>query len=314
MDELIEKFHKSDSRWTIWGADTYDNFIKMFMIIGKFHKDVPQKIIDDFQVVERLMCYSYYYYPLIDEAFSKSMRVFESAVKLKLANLGLENENKFETLDKKIKRIEKYTSPQVYKEWEKARRVRNIFAHPIAGSVMGITVINAFFQTINIINTLFLDRQTIEDNELTLERLKTESKHFKDDLLIFEFENQPILIWSILPHSCFVKNDTLNSFWVFHPVLIDFPQSVENLNFTHPICLRLKNVEMKPKEFSAINLSTGKEIKAIKTTKPDNILKLRKYKDLIVSADHKVKEIYWDYLESELTTEVVKFLYYECWD
>ena len=95
MNELIEIFHKPDSRWTIWGADTYDAFIKLFMIYGKFHKDVPKKIVDDFQIVERLICYSYYYYPLIDEAFSKSTRVFESAVRLKLADLGLENWNKF---------------------------------------------------------------------------------------------------------------------------------------------------------------------------------------------------------------------------
>lgn len=314
MNEFIEKYHKPDSRWTIWGADTYEDFIKKFMIYGKFHKDVPKKIVDDFQIVERLICYSYYYYPLIDEAFSKSTRVFESAVKLKLADLGLENGNKFETLEKKIKRIETYTSPQVYEEWEKARRVRNIFAHPTAGSVMGIMILNAFFQMVNIINTLFLDRNTIENNELSLARLKKESKHLNDDLFIFEFEDQPILVWSIIPYSCFLKNDTLKSFWVFHPVLIDFPQSVENLIFSHPICLRLINVQIKPNEFSGINISTGKSIKALKTTKPENTLSLKKYKDLIVSSEQKIQEIYWHYLETELSNEVVKFLYYECWD
>ena len=314
MVELIEKYHKPDPRWTIWGANTYDDFIRSFMIYGKFHKDVPKKIVDDFQIVERLICYSYYYYPLIDEAFSKSTRLFESAVKLRIADLGLETGNKFESLEKKIKRIEKYTSPQVYEEWKKARKVRNIFAHPEAGSVMGITIINAFFQMVNIINTLFLDRNTIEYNELSLANLKEESKHLKDDLFIFEFENHPILVWSILPYSCFSNNETLKSFWTLHPVLIDFPQSVENLVFTHPICLRLINVVIDQNEFSAIDLSTGKSIKAVKTAEPENKVALKKYKNLIASSDQKVQEIYWHYLETELSNEVVKFLYYECWD
>ena len=129
-----------------------------------------------------------------------------------------------------------------------------------------------------------------------------------------EFENQKILIWAIVPYSCCKNDDILKSFWVFHPVFKSFPQTDEKLIFNLPICLTLKNIQIEDNLFKAINIKTGSVIEVCKNDKEENIKQLKYYKNQILTSDYRVKEIYWNYLESELTFEVVKFLYFECWE
>jgi hypothetical protein len=313
MENLIQQYHIPDRIWKIWKADSYDYFIDNFMVTGKFHDKVPEKIINDYKIVERLLCYSYYHYPLLDEAFSKATRVFESAIKLRLKELGIPEPMKFESLEKKIKKIEPFTSPTVLMEWNKAREIRNAFAHPEAGSLMGIIVLRGFYQMVNIINTIFLDKTIIEENELLLNNLKTEALHLKEGLFKFEFQEKNFLVWSIIPYSYFRTKNVDKSFWVFHPVFTYFPQTTDKLDFSLPICLRLSNLEISDIGIKATILGSGDKIVAIKTDNPINIDQLKKHKNIIVSSEMTVKDLYWHHMESEVTFEVVKFLYDECW-
>jgi hypothetical protein len=313
MGNLIHQYHIPDRIWKIWNANSHEDFIKNFMVIGKFHDKVPDKIINDYKIVERLLCYSYYHYPLLDEAFSKATRIFESAIKLRLKELGIPDPPKFESLEKKIKKIEPFTSPTVLIEWNKARDIRNAFAHPEAGSLMGIIVLRGFYQMVNIINTVFLDKNVIEENEQLLNNLKAESLHLKEGLFKFQYQGKNILVWSIIPYSFFKTRNIDKSFWVFHPVFTYFPQTTDKLDFSLPICLRLCNLEISEISIKATILKSGEKIEATKTDNPINIDQLKKHKDLIASSEMTVKDLYWHHLESEVTFEVVKFLYDECW-
>lgn len=313
MNDLIQQYHIPDQRWKVWNANNYEDFIKTFMVIGKFHDKVPLVIVEEYKIVERLLCYSYYHYPLLDEAFSKATRIFESAIKIRQEELGIPVKG-FESLEKRIKKIEPFTSSAVFDEWDKARKIRNYFAHPEAGKFLGITVARGFYQLVNIINLIFIDKKEIEENEHLLDQLKAKAIHFKQGLFILHFEDKKFLIWSLLPYSLFRTKEGEKSFWVFHPVLRYFPQTVEKLDFSLPLYLNLKDLNISTDCFEATTLDTGQKIMITPTDNPLNIEQLKKHNEIILASEYKVKEIFWHYLETEMTFELTKFLYSECWE
>jgi hypothetical protein len=313
MNDLIQKYHTPDQRWNLWNANNYEEFIKTFMVIGKFHDKVPPVIKDEYKIVERLICYSYYHYPLLDEAFSKATRIFESAIKNRLDELGIPVKG-LVTLEKKIKKIEPFTSSAVFDEWNKARKIRNYFAHPEAGKYLGITVARGFYQMVNILNLIFLDKKEIEENEHLGDQLKEKAIHFKQGLFILHFGDKKILIWSFIPYSFFRTKNAEKSFWVFHPVLTYFPQTIEKLNFSLPLYLNLKNLNISTDHFEATILGSGQKIIITPTNNPLDINQLIKHNEIILSSEYKVKEIFWHLLETEMSFELTKFLYSECWE
>lgn len=314
MQNLLKEYKKPDERWEIWGVNSHSEFMSKFMVIGRFHDNVPELIKEEFKVVERLLCYSYYHYPLIDEAFSKVTRIFESAISLRLKELNIPDEKKIETLDKKIKKIEAYTSSTLMKDWNAAKNIRNSFAHPIAGSLRGITLFNGFFQMVNILNTIFLDKTIVEYNIQALNQLKEVATPFKKGLFKFQIEDKNFLVWSILPYSFFENKNVKKSFWVIHPVLTYFPQKIDKINFSLPIFQSLKNIRITENSFEATNIYNNKMIFATPTNKKENIELLNKHQAQIESSEIEVKQAYWNLLEHEINNEVVKFLYENCWE
>ena len=314
MNNLIKEFHEQDERWAIWGINSHEEFIKQFMVIGKFHKSVPFEIIDEFKAVERLLCYSYYYFPLLDEAFSKITRIFESAVKIRMEELGIPSKKGFESLNEKIRKIEPFISPTLLAEWIAAKEKRNSFAHPTAGSLKGIIYYRGLFQMVNIINTVFLDKDKIDQSEQALANLKFESQHLKDGLFKFEAGDKNYLVWSLVPYSCFETSKISKSFWVIHPVLTYFPQKVEKLNFSLPIPLRLTNIKITNDSFEALNIASGQIVRVTRTINPINLELLNKHKELVASSELIVRKHYWQLMESEMGFELAKFLYEECWE
>lgn len=78
-----------DIIWRSFGVTSDTDFIDKFVLKGIFHSLVPVIIVEDYKLVERLLFYNYFNYPLLDEAFSKSTRIFEASVTLKLEIVGL---------------------------------------------------------------------------------------------------------------------------------------------------------------------------------------------------------------------------------
>lgn len=125
---------------------------------GRFHSGVPEQIVNDYEKVERVLCYAYYHYPLLDEAYSIATRIFEAAIKIRLKELNLPEGD---VLKKKINRLEEHSTQQLVKNWHFIREVRNHFAHPNPGSLMGITLVKGFTRIVNILNSIFLSRDDI---------------------------------------------------------------------------------------------------------------------------------------------------------
>ncbi len=101
MTDSFNYFHTPDPIWETWGINTHEQFLDDFIVKGKFHTNVPESVVKEYEIVERLFCYSYYSYQLIDETFSKVTRIFEGAVNLRLDELNIKRENTRMSLKKR---------------------------------------------------------------------------------------------------------------------------------------------------------------------------------------------------------------------
>lgn len=308
--ELISEFLKPDDTWEVFGIKNQEDFVEKIVTKGKFHSKVPDKIKKDYLIVERLQFYSYYNYPLIDQAFGKSTRIFEASVDLKIKELGLEKEG-FEPLWSKIKKLEKYSSNELHKQWSHAKEIRNLFAHHKAGRILGITLIKAFKHFINMINSVFLEKEDILKRENRVNEIKSKSDHLKKGLYILDYKDQSYLIWSCIPYGA-IEN-MQKSFWVFHPVYAK-SKIKELSDFPLPFMFDLENLNITKDGLSATIIDSKEKINLSST----NIIKFENlYKDHLqqmVEIDITLKKMHWTVLENEINKGVVKFIYNYSWN
>lgn len=304
---LISEFLKPAEIWDVLGIKSQEDFIEKHLTKGKFHKNVPEKIQNDYNIVERLQFFSYYNYPLIDEAFGKSTRIFEASINLKIEEFGLEKKG-FDSLNSKIKRLEKYSSNELHKQWLHFKDLRNTFAHHKTGRLMGITLLNAFKHSVNMINSVFLTKKEVLEKENYLHSLKEKGKHLEKGLYIFDYQSKSFLIWSMIPYTSTVDK----SLWVFHPVYGE-KLIKEIADFPSPFMLNLKNVELHKNGLSANVIETNESIKVTSTNKSLNLEKYNQHKNQMIEIDLKTKQMYWTVLETELNKAVTKFIYEYNW-
>ncbi|MBA9072610.1 hypothetical protein GGR22_000736 [Flavobacterium gossypii] len=86
----MENYKIFDTAWEPLGIDSEVSYIKRFIIKGKFHPNVPKRIINEFETVEYLMAFAYYRIELYNEAFNKCMRLMEMSLKLKAKQIGID--------------------------------------------------------------------------------------------------------------------------------------------------------------------------------------------------------------------------------
>lgn len=310
--EQISEYLQPDTIWKVFGIKSQEDFIHKFITKGKFHKNVPEIIRKDFKLVEQLQFYSYYSYPLIDEAFGKSTRIFEASIDLKIADLGIEKKG-FESLNSKIKRLERYSSTELHKQWLHSKELRNIFAHHKAGRLMGITLLKAFKHINNMINSVFLQKKEITERENSFKKIANESEHLKKGLFIMEYNSNHYLIWSMIPYTSSNRNGIEKSFWVFHPVYGQ-KQIKEVSDFPNPFKLNLKNLKINKYGLSASVIETNENITIIETNVKENIDKYKLHNEQMINLNLDLKEKYWFILESELNKGVTEFIYNHTWE
>lgn len=304
------EFLKPDTTWGLFRVQNQENFIEKFITKGKFHKNVPEAIKKDYEIVERLQFYSYYNYPLIDEAFAKSTRIFEASVDLKIKQLGIEKKG-FEGLNSKLKRIEKYSTEKLLDQWNQAREIRNIFAHQKAGQLMGIVLLKAFKHNINMINTIFLNHDEILERENTLNELIERYSQLESDLFILELNGAKYLIWSMIPYATYIDNNIENSFWVFHPVYGNIIIN-NSSDFPDPFVFHLKNVQVTGNKLIAYTNDNNKII-VTPTEKVENLKKLTEHQNLMANINRDIIIEYSAILKNNLTKGVTNFIY-ESWE
>lgn len=299
-----------DEIWEIFNVKSEHDFREKYLLKGKFHSLVPEEIINDYKVVERLMYYSYFNYPLIDEAFSKSTRIFEASVTLKLEILGLKREG-FESLHSKLTRLKILVSNDLFEQWKIAKKFRNDFAHREAGALMGIILMNAFKHNLNLINSIFLESSTILNKENNLKYMLQQSEHLVKGLFILDYKNTKILLSGARAFSTGIINNSGKSLWVFIPITGD--KIIQQVNdFPPSLILKLENLEINEIGLKAIDAETKEVIQLTITDNAENVEKFNLHNKRIAEIEKISPDISLEYmsmLKQKTTKEIADFLY-----
>lgn len=303
-------YFEPDEIWEVFNVKSEDDFREKYLQKGKFHSLVPETIIDDYKVVERLMYYSYFNYPLIDEAFSKSTRIFEASVTLKLEISGLKRDG-FESLHSKLTRLKELCSNDLFEQWKAAKELRNHFAHREAGRLMGIFLMNGFKQNLNLINSIFLESSTILIKENNLKDLLQQSEHLVKGLFILEYRNTKILISGARPFTTGIISNIGKSLWVFTPIIGN--KIIQHVNdFPASLILKLENVQTNEKGLNAIDSVTKEVIQLTVTENVENVKKFNLHNKRIAEIEKISPNISLEYmsmLKHETAKEISDFLY-----
>lgn len=302
---------ESDNIWKSFGVKSDADFIDKFVLKGKFHCLVPEIIVEDYKLVERLLFYSYFHYPLLDEAFSKSTRIFEASVTLNLEIVGLKKKEGFESLNSKLRRLEKQCSKDLHQQWLAAKEWRNSFAHREAGVLMGITLINALKHNLNMINSLFLEVSAIHEKENHHKMLLQQCEHLVNGLFILDDGNKKILICSVRPYTTGIIKNSGKSLWVFVPITGN-KEINESSDLPNALIITLENVCNSQNGLSAIDSSTKQCISVTVTDKFENIEKLVSHNARLNALEVILPGISLEYmanLKHSITKEIASFLY-----
>lgn len=299
-----------DEIWEIFNVKSEDDFREKYLLMGKFHPLVPEIIIEEYKIVERLIYYSYFNYPLIDEAFAKSTRIFEAAVTLKLEILGLKKDD-FESLDSKLKRLKSSCSNDLFEQWSAAKKLRNAFAHREAGKLAGIFLMDAFKHNLNLINSVFLESSAIINKEKKLEDLLQQSRHLVKGLFILEYNNTKILVSGARPYTAGILNNAGKSLWVFMPIAGD--KVIRNTaDLPAAILLKLEDPEINGKGLNAAVSETKETVRLTATENAENIEKFSLHNMRIADTEKASPQMSLEYiavLKRKIAGAVADFLY-----
>lgn len=139
-----------------------------------FKKDVPEDVLQNFEVIEQLLAHSYYAYRFIDEAYSKALLTFEMAMNIRYRELGgTKKKMTFDLLIQALSKRNQFDSAiELLKHFN---WMRNYYAHPPRHSFAGIMLWHKIMELVAVINQMY------DDTDLRLARKKLE-KEFRESV------------------------------------------------------------------------------------------------------------------------------------
>lgn len=195
---------------SIFGNKTFDEYCAKIPEFY-FKKGVPEDVIKNFEIIEKLLALSYYEYKFIDEAYAKAIHSFEMAMSIRYKDFYSDTKKHgFNTLITKLSQLNLFeTSIEILKH---VRNIRNSYSHPDRHSFGGMALWDRAEPISRLINEMY------EDVELRLKR-KEMTEQFKhqikknnlDKFLVMEIQGKKTILYSMrllfinnkrVPHTC----------------------------------------------------------------------------------------------------------------
>lgn len=305
-----EKCLTPDNRWTLWKCTTHQDYLDKFCIKGKFHSRVPDEIRSSYEIVERLIAYSYFHYPMIEEAISKMTRIFEMSVKIRAKLLGIEGQSLNNCLNKLKNHPE--IDPDMETEWLLLKDIRNLYAHPDSHFYSGPSPLRSLYSMINIINRLFCSRSLFEDCYNSTATMAEYFTSFNEGVFILEVNDLKRLIICARPY--FISSDLTKSLWQMDPVGVLFPQKIHDYNDLNPIFARLTDLHIENEMIIAMDSITNSKVIIYKTTIEGNVTAADSFLQKYRSADESVRNLHDNNAKYHRYFEKQRFIYDEFWE
>jgi hypothetical protein len=315
-------YYEPDDRWKIlYQLKSSQAYEDRFVVKGRFHMLVPDDIKKDFEIAERLMAYSYYCYPMYDEALKKLLGMTEMAVKLRCKQFDISLEYK-DRNNKVRQRTLSYLMDQLLlkepnkplaSEFSKARTARNIFAHPDRHSIYGVMIFDSILQLINTINYIFLEDQICKESNAYFDELCQSYRSFGNGDLILEYNGMRYLAYGSKCLEVHPISSEWIGLWVFYPVITNIREQAETQNYSLPFYLALKDVKIENNCLIGIDVDSNKAIKFLSTNEPKNLERIATFRKQLNECEQTSNTLYLVWLNGEMGKKLVHHRYKYYW-
>lgn len=233
---LIVEF-KKDSRWDLWGI----NSIQFFKNISNnliFKPIISDEIIKRFEVIKKLILYSYFEYEFLDVAFQSALMTFELALKIRFEELVKRKPSKKELHLYNL--IKWGASENLFEDDEfivhSLRKLRNSTVHPRNYQLFGYLVIEVIQGIVDTINGLYENIDLRKARKSEKDRLNELFEKLIKNGAILETNNKRLIIFkAILLYFNNIAQSAIYYFlfWpIFNPEIKD-----DNITICDPIII-----------------------------------------------------------------------------
>ncbi len=180
----------------IFGGETFEEYCSGIPVFY-LKKDVPEDVIKNFEVIERLLAFSYYEYRFIDEAFSKALHTFEMAMQIRYKDFSEETKSfTFNTLITRLSDLNLFETD--LDTLKNIKWMRNYFSHPERHSFAGIIYWNRIEFIVRLINEMYEDVKLREERKLLFEQFNDFLHVVKPGKgLIVALNNEPEVLFDL---------------------------------------------------------------------------------------------------------------------
>lgn len=311
------KWYEPDTTWTVFSVKDREDYVEKYIVPGRFHTGVPEDVVKAYETAEHLMALAWYHYPMYDEALKKLLGILEMAVKLRCQELDIPlvgvNKKGKKVNYRLIDLIEKICSLDTDRNFKyqlnKARNLRNHYAHPDAHSFAGGIVKQAVVPLINVLNRLFLNPQIISTANDILEQLKPYNRIFEQGLFILEIGDKKYLVTKAVVNEVLPIEGECYSLWVFLPVL----EHKEEYEHAPPILFMLSDIEVLDQVLTGKEFKTGVSVKLYSSTNPLYQEKLKLHERSWNNLTDSKQEAYRHHMSRTVAETISKLQYQLCW-
>lgn len=309
-------WYEPDTRWDLYAKDKEDFEVK-FVVEGKFHKNVPEDIVTDFETVSYLLAHSYYHWPMFDEAMSKVLLIMEMAIKLKAKEL--EVPTKKGKRDKRLVDIinsvfENEHLRFLKPDFDRARNFRNIKMHPdklMYMGAIGFTDANARL-FVNTINLLFLDIDKLNTLHNNIDQIDPQILPYQKGLHVLEFKDQKILIdgFHTYKYREFENNKLLLLF--INPLTTTVHEQFVEHKYPEPLIITFTEFKISEDIIEGIDLE-GTPMKIYIDNKYENFNTYYDYNLALRNISKSDASIFFDWSGNKAIWKMERIIYENCW-
>ena len=276
MDSKVLEIVKDDI-WNSFHINSIEHFENLISEIS-FQKNVSDDVVKRFEVVKKLILYSYYEYDFLDVAFERSLSNFELALRKRYFEIEQCDAGK-----KDLQELINWANSKGLFEDSKdridsIRKLRNnIVGHPKVYRLFGTISLNMIFPIVDIINGLY------EDVGLRFQR-KQESRNIKKQLeiilkngAIFQQNDKKLIIfYGQLLHFNNIKKPYKYHF-LFYPIF-DPRERDNRIDIPKPIIIEAKSYSFQNESF-IIDCFDNEKIIIDRIQKSENLYRFCKWKE-----------------------------------
>ena len=196
----------------IFGKQTFDEYCSSLPAFY-FKKDVPEDVIKNFEIVEKLLAFSYYEYKFIDEAYAKAIHTLEMAMSIRLRDFEPNSKKEtFNSLIIKLSALNLFDSG--IETLKHIKLLRNHYSHPERHSFAGIVIWNNIEHITRLINEMYEDVALRLERRALFEKFRDELKNAKlNKSLVIEIQGKPTILFSL--ELLFINNKKIPFTYLF---------------------------------------------------------------------------------------------------